>query len=398
MSIRTLDDLEARGRRIGVRVDVNSPLSMDGLADDARLRAHLGTLSELAAAGGRIAVVAHQGRPGGDEFDDLATHASRFDDLLDAPVGYIDGTFCRAARASIDSLDAGEIVVLENTRFYSEEVLEFAPERAAETHLVAKLAPSLDAFVNDAFAAAHRSQPSLVGFAAVLPSFAGRVMERELAVLGAIDETPRPRVYVIGGAKVRDSLHVAERVLEQGLTDEVLAMGIVGNLLLAASGVDLGPGTTEVFEARGLSDCRDRAAALLEAYPDAIQLPADLAVEHDGGRAIRSVDELPADGAAFDIGPETAAAFADRVGTAGTAILNGPAGVAERDAFAEGTRVVYEAATSAGTSIVGGGDTAAALRRLDITGFTHLSTGGGATLRMLAGDTLPAVEALRHAD
>jgi phosphoglycerate kinase len=204
-------------------------------------------------------------------------------------------------------------------------------------------------------------------------------------------------VYVLGGAKIEDSLHVGRRVLERGLADEVLTMGLVGNLFLAAASTSPGAGTTAVLEEQGAIDSLEQATSLLEAYPDRIRVPSDVAVDHDGERSVVSVADLPVDAPALDVGPETAAAYAETVASAGTAILNGPAGVAERDPFAESTRVVYEAATRAGTSIVGGGDTAAALRRLDITGFSHLSTGGGATLRMLAGDALPAVEALRDA-
>jgi phosphoglycerate kinase len=397
MSIRTLDALEAHGRRVGVRVDVNSPITAGELADDARLLAHLETLSELTDAGGKVAILAHQGRPGGEEFTDLAAHAERFDELLEAPVDYADGTFCATARDAIEDLGNGEAVVLENTRFYSEETMDFTPKRAAETHLVTKLAPSLDAFVNDAFAAAHRAQASMVGFAARLPAYAGRVMETELEVLGAVDETDRPRVYVFGGAKVQDSIYVAERVLEKGLADEVLTSGIVGNLFLSASGTYLGDGTAEVFERKGVADCIDRAASLLEKYQDRIRVPTDVVVDADGSRTVLDVEQLPHAAPALDVGPETAAAYAETIENARTAVLNGPAGVAERDAFADGTRQIYQAATRAPTSIVGGGDTAAALRRLGIEGFTHLSTGGGAALTMLAGDSLPTVEALRDA-
>jgi len=397
MEVPTLDDLDPAGRRLGVRVDVNSPMSGAALADDARLRAHLDTLAELTDAGGRVVLLAHQGRPGGDAFAELAPHAARFDELLDAPVGYVDGTFCRAARERVEALDDGEVLVLENTRFYSEELLEFTPERAAETFLVSRLAPVLDAFVNDAFAAAHRSQPSLVGFSAVLPAYAGRVMERELEVLGTIDETARPRVYVLGGAKVEDSLHVAECVLDRGLADEVLAIGLVGNLFLAASGVDLGEGSDEALDGRVPHDGLDRAAALLESFPDDIHVPTDVAVEREGERVDLPVGDLPVAPPAWDIGPATAEAFAATIESADTVILNGPAGVAERDAFAAGTRTVFEAALRANTSIIGGGDTAAALRRLGLSGFSHVSTGGGSAMSMLAGDPLPAVEALRHA-
>ena len=171
--IRTLSDLDASGAAVGVRVDINSPLGDGGLADDARIRAHLDTLSELLDRGARVAVLAHQGRPGGSDFADLSPHAERLDELLEAPVSYCDGTFSADAREDVRALGHGEAVVLENTRFYSEEYMEFDAADAADTYLVSKLAPVFDAYVNDAFAAAHRSQPSLVGFPEHLPRTPG---------------------------------------------------------------------------------------------------------------------------------------------------------------------------------------------------------------------------------
>jgi len=397
MDVGTLDDVAVDGRRIAVRVDVNSPLSSDGdVADDARIRAHVDTLSELCDRGGRMAVLAHQGRPGGDEFAPLSAHADRLDELLDAPVGYADTTFGEAARDRIEALGPGEVVVLENTRFYSEEYMEFDPERAAETYLVDGLVPAVDAYVNDAFAAAHRSQPSIVGFPPRLPAYAGRVMERELSVLGNLGETPRPRKVVLGGAKVPDSLDVAERVLASGLADEVLTCGVVGNVFLIADGVDLGDATAEFVYDEGYWDGIDRAADLLDAYGEEIRLPRDVAVERDGERTeLGLVRTIEAGEAALDVGSRTIDDYAERLSGEGTAILNGPAGVFERDAFVRGTREIYRAATDAEYSIVGGGDTAAALRRLGIEGFDHVSTGGGACLKMLTGEPLAAVEALR---
>ncbi len=396
MSVRTLDDLAVDGKRVAVRVDVNSPLSGDGaLADDARLRAHVDTLSELCDRGGRVAVLAHQGRPGGDEFAPLSGHADRFDELLDAPVGYEDCTFSACARERVQSLDRGEAVVLENTRFYSEEYMEFEPAEAAETFLVEKLVPALDIYVNDAFAAAHRSQPSIVGFPQRLPAYAGRVMERELDVLGAIEETPRPRVFVLGGAKVPDSLDVAESVLRDGVADEVLTCGVVGNVFMIADGVDLGDATTEFIYEEGYWDQVDRASDLLDAYGDAIRLPRDVAVERDGERTELGLVRTFQEGeAALDVGSKTVEHYARAVQEAGTVVLNGPAGVFERETFAHGTRGIYGAAADAEYSIVGGGDTAAAIRDLGIEGFDHVSTGGGACLQMLTGEPLAAVEAL----
>jgi phosphoglycerate kinase len=392
--IRTLDDLEADGAAVGVRVDINSPLDPSGgLADDARLRAHVGTLSELLDRGARVAVLAHQGRPGGEAFTGLSAHTARLDELVEPPVRYCDATFSREAREAVERLPPGEAVVLENTRFYSEEYMEFDPVDAAETHLVDRLVPVFDAFVNDAFAAAHRSQPSLVGFPVRLPSYAGRVMERELAVLGDIGSTPRPRRYLLGGAKVGDSLDVARDALERGLADEILVCGIVGNAFLLADGVGLGAASAAVVNGRS-SDAVRRAGELLDRYPDRIRLPVDVAVEAGGGRHELGLAELPSEGAAMDIGERTMAAFVEAIEESGTVVLNGPAGVFEEEAFIDGTVAVYRAATRAGYSIVGGGDTAAALRSLGIDGFDHLSTGGGACLNMLTGDPLPAVQAL----
>ena len=393
--IPTLDDLTLEGATVGVRIDINSPLADGDLADDARLRAHVDTLSELLDRGARVGILAHQGRPGGEDFTTLQSHAARLDELLSNPVSYTDATFSRDARETVRALDPGTAVVLENTRFYSEEYMEFEPERAATTHLVERLAPTFDAFVNDAFAAAHRSQPSLVGFPMKLPGYAGRVMERELDVLGQIDEAPTPRAYVLGGAKVNDSVAVARSVLERGLADRVLTVGLVGNVFLLANGVELGAQSAEFIYEQGYFDEIDEASDLLESHGE-IEVPKDVAFDRNGERREVAVEDLPADGLAKDIGCKTIDAYAPTVEAAGTVVLNGPAGVFEEPTFARGTERLFAAATAADHSIVGGGDTAAAIRRLDITGFDHVSTGGGATLRMLTNAPMPAIEALER--
>jgi len=397
MATQTLDDLAVQDTTVGVRVDINSPVdAAGGLADDARLRAHVDTLDELLERGGRVAILAHQGRPGGEDFTGLEAHANRLDELLGGTVSYCDGTFTQNARDAVRALDSGEAVLLENTRFYSEEYMEFDPERAAETHMVSRLAPVLDAYVNDAFAAAHRSQPSLVGFPTVLPAYAGRVMERELDVLGNIQDTPQPRVYVIGGAKVPDSVTVARHALDNELADTVLVTGLVGNVFLLAADVDIGDASAEFIHDRGYWDEISRAADVLEEYGDRIRMPVDVAVERDGQRVELPVADLPPrkDESVMDIGSDTVDVFGDILADAGTAVLNGPAGVFEDDVFAAGSKGIFQAVTDAEFSIVGGGDTAAAIRRFGVTGFDHISTGGGAALRMLTGEPLPAVDVL----
>ncbi|MFW6383995.1 MAG: phosphoglycerate kinase [Halodesulfurarchaeum sp.] len=397
MAIRTLDDLALEGTSVGVRVDINSPLAADGtLADDARLRAHVDTLAELLDRGGRVTILAHQGRPGGDEFESLEAHATKFDELLDWRVSYTDATSSAAAREAIDELDPGQALLLENTRFYSEEYMEFEPARAAQTHLVRRLAPHFDAFVNDAFAAAHRSQPSMVGFSHRLEAYAGRVMERELDVLGNIDRTPTPRAYVVGGAKVPDAIRVVRHGIEAGLADEVLTAGLVGNVFLMADGVDLGEAAADYILEKDFWDQIDRAAALLDEHGNRIHLPVDVAVETDNGRREIPIEDLPtpANRDVMDIGSETVEDYRSVLAEMGTAILNGPAGVFEKPPYQDGTKGLFEAVATTQYSVVGGGDTARAIRKFDIEGFDHLSTGGGAALAMLTGQSLPAIQVL----
>ncbi|MFC3958259.1 phosphoglycerate kinase [Halovivax cerinus] len=398
--INTLDDLDARGTVVGCRVDINSPVEDGSLLDDSRIRAHVGTLETLLEADARVAVLAHQGRPGGgDSFSTLEPHARRLDTLLDAPVGYVDETHGKSARAAVDALDDGECVVLENTRFYSEEYMTLEPDVAASTHLVTRLAPVFDVYVNDAFAASHRSQPSLVGFPRVLPSYAGLVMERELEVLDDIATTDNPRTYVLGGAKVSGSIDAARDVLARDLADTVLTAGVVGNVFLAAADEDIGKASTDFIYERGYWDEIERAALLLDDYGDRIEFPSDVAVDRDGERVELGLDDLPPgdDEPAMDVGQETLDRYETVLDESRTVILNGPAGVYERDVFATGTRTLYRAAADVETSIVGGGDTASAMNALGIDGFTHVSTGGGAALTLLTGDSLVAVDAIADA-
>ncbi len=398
MTIRTLDDFDATGQRVGLRLDINSPIDETGLVDDFRLRAHLKTLNELTTAGAKVAILAHQGRPGDDSFHCLQPHAERLEDLIDPPVSYVDSTFSSSACHQISALDNGECIVLENTRFFSEEYMTFSASRAAKTYLVKKLATELDTYVNDAFAASHRSQPSLVGFPPVIPSYAGRLVEEELNILGNLEKTNRPRAYFLAGAKVPDSLAVAESVLEADLADIVLTAGLFGNFLLYASNTDLGEPSRAILDDFGVLDHVNRAKTLLDKYPEKIVMPVDFAIERDNERVEIPIDTLPADAPLFDVGETTIEKYTEILESVETVILNGPAGKVENPLFTRGTHGLYTAATSTDYSIVGGGDTGAVLRQLGINGFDHVSTGGGAAMRMLAGETLPAVDALDYAD
>lgn len=394
--MRTLDEIDVSDTIVGLRVDLNSPIAGDGsIRDDARFRAHLPTIEELLQRDARLALLAHQGRPGGDDFTSLEVHAAHLNELIDPPVRFVDSTFASAARTAITELRTGEAVVLENTRFYSEEYMEFDPDRAGETHLVARLSEVFEVFVNDAFAVAHRSQPSVVGFPQHLPSYAGRVMERELEVLSDLRTTPEPRMAVLAGAKLAGAIDVLERFLDERVVDEVAVGGLLANLFFVAGGFDPGSSTVNDLTDRGYADEVDRAANLLDRFSDAIVLPEDVAVDVSDDRSIVTVEEFPIDAVPRDIGDATAAAWADRIAESETVICNGPLGLVEDPRFVHGTDAVFSAMASADMAIAGGGDTAASIRTLGIEGFDHVSTGGGAAMTLLSGRELPGVTALR---
>ncbi len=393
MEPRSLDELDAAGKRVLVRVDFNSPIDpVSGrLLDDERIRRHLDTVERLSDAA--VVLLSHQSRPGKNDFTTLEKHAERLQRLCGRDVEYVDGLFASGIHERLLDMEAGDVVLLDNARFYSEEYIEMGVEQAAETHLVEGLAPLFDAYVNDAFSASHRSQPSLVGFPQRLPSYAGPVMERELEVLGGLDTAPEPRVYALGGAKVEDALDVVENAFDNEVADTVLASGVLGNLLLMAEGHELGEATEEFMEDEGYLALLDDAEDLLESYDD-VETPDDVAGEVDGERVEVAVDDLPFDGAAQDVGIETMVRYSGVLEEAGTAVVNGPAGVYEEEVFQRGTREIFGGAADAELSVAGGGDTAAAISALDVQGFDHVSSGGGASTAMLSGETLPAVEAL----
>ena len=395
--MRSLDELNPAGKRVLVRVDFNSPVdpATGRILGDKRIRAHTDTVRRLADEGAVVVLLSHQSRPGRADFTTLETHAERLSRVLGRDVEYIDAVFGSRVRESVSDAESGDVLLLENARFYSEEYIEMPPEEAAETHEVRRLAPLFDAYVNDAFSAAHRSQPSLVGFPRRLPAYAGELMEREIDVLGSLDDAPDPLVLSLGGAKVKDALGVVENVAQNATADSVLLSGAVGNLFLVAEGVETGEGTTEFLREEGLLELVDDARELLDEHGDLLETPEDVAVEIDGERVEVGVEELPVEEPAFDIGIETVAEFAATLRDAGTAVVNGPPGVYEEELFERGTREILSASVEADYSVAGGGDTAAAIDSLGVTGFDHVSSGGGASTAMLSGDELPGVESLR---
>jgi phosphoglycerate kinase len=387
--LRTLEDLDFAGRRVLLRADLNVPLTDGRVADDARILAALPTIEELQHGGAAIVLVSHLGRPHGtDPALSLRPVAQRLRELTGTRVTLAPAVVGEAVQRLAERLKAGEILLLENVRFEDGETKN-------DPKLARALAALADLYVNDAFAAAHRAHASTTGVAALLPSAAGRLIERELDALGTLLEHPsRPLVVVLGGAKVSDKLGVVERFLNTA--DHILIGGAMAFPFLAAQGHSLGAtpcAPADVELAAKTLDC---------ATPGRLELPEDLFVElpnaEIGGvaRALRTAD-IPDRWVGLDIGPRTAAHFAQRIRRAGTVFWNGPMGRFESEPFADGTRTVAQAlADSPATTILGGGETLAAVREFGLAErIDHLSTGGGATLQLLAGHTLPGVEALR---
>lgn len=406
--ILTLDDFDFRDKTVILRVDINSPIdhSTGGLADDNRIRKSLPTIRELAEAGARTAILAHQGDT--EDYQSLvslAPHAERLAELLGRPVGFVADVCGPAAVERIRSLRSGELLLLENVRYLTEEVSTFVnfvkltPEQMARTWLVRTLAPLADLFVCEAIAAAHRSAPSLVGFAEVLPAAGGRLFVDELSALARIKEAPaQPCLFLLGGSRIADAFSMMEQVLQEGTAYRVLTSGLTGEVMLLARGYRLGKPTEQLIRDKGLEPFIAKACALLDTYGERILYPTDLAVD-DNGRVELALDELPTERLVVDIGTTTIARYVEEIRRAATIFVNGPAGIYEQAVGALGTERLWTAVADApGYSVIGGGDSVAAAKRFGVRErMGYVCTSGGGMVRFLSGQTLPVVEALRRA-
>lgn len=401
--ILTMDDLDFKGKVVSVRVDFNSPIDPDRkkILEDTRIRAHgESTIKELSQKGAKVVILAHQGRPGEPDFIPLKQHAKALNRILAKPVKYVNDLFGEKAQDAIKALKSGEILVLENVRTFPNERKKGSPEEHAKSEFVKKLAPLLDVFVNDAFAAAHRAHVSIVGFTAVLPSVAGRVMERELKALGkAVEKPEKPCIYILGGAKADDALKISQHVLDNNTADHVLTGGVAGHLFLAAKGVDLGKPNMEFLEKNELMIFISGIRELMEKYSERIKVPVDLAVEVNKKRKRIPVEQLPTNHPICDIGAETIKKYIGTINDAKSIVISGPMGVFENPEFMAGTKGVLEAvAASKAFSLIGGGHTVAAVEQLGLKKkMSYVSTAGGALIEFLMGEELPGVAALKAA-
>ena len=399
----TLDDVNVKDKVVLVRVDFNSSVDPETkkILEDVRIRAHAETtIKELAEKGAKVVILAHQGRKGDPDFIPLKQHAEILGKILRKPVKYVDDLYGEKAKAAIKSLKSGEVLVLENVRTFPSETKDGTPEEQAKTDLVKNLAPLADLFVNDAFAAAHRAHVSMVGFTAVLPSVAGRIMERELKSLTRVLEKPeKPCVFILGGAKADDSLEISKYVLDKKIATCVLTGGVVAQVFMAAKNVDLGKPNMDLLEKKELKGFIPGIRDLIKKYPEEIKTPEDLAVEANGKRKETSLKELPTNYSICDIGTKTVKEYAKIIRPAKSIVISGPMGIYENSQFSLGTkRILEEVANSKAFSLAGGGHTISAIEEFGLAKkISYISTAGGALIEFLMGKKLPGVAALEKA-
>ena len=394
----TMDDVILDNKRVLVRVDFNSPMDPSGnILDDKRIKSHLDTLRALEDC--RVVLMAHQSRAGKKDYTTLEAHARQATRLLRRDVVYIDDIFGSHAREAIKSLVPGEVILLENTRFYAEENMNRTPADHAKSHMVKKLAPLFDLFINDAFAVSHRSHCSVVGFTEVLPSIAGILMDKEITALDkGMKGNEHPTVFSLGGTKADDSIKVTKNVLGRGGADKILTSGVVATVFMMAAGIDVGDANRKFVEDQEYLEQIPIAAKLLREYPGKIAMPVDVALNKNGERVEVAVDTLPTDLPIADIGLETIVNYSKDLKDARVTVTNGPTGIFEQEKFRLGTAELLKAATQSGYSIVGGGHSIAAIDQLGLESkFSHVSMGGGASITYLSGEPLPGIEALKKA-
>lgn len=385
---KTIRDIDLKGKRALVRVDFNVPLKDGVITDDTRIRAALPTIQYLLEQGASCVLCSHLGRPKGQPSPELSLRpvAARLSELIGKPVAFAADTIGPEAHAAAEKLQPGEILLVENTRFHAEE-------KKNDPAFAKELASLGDTFVNDAFGTAHRAHASTVGVTEYLPAAAGFLLEKEIEYLGdALDDPAHPFVAILGGAKISDKIGVVERLLQKA--DRLLIGGGMANTFLAAKGYEMAESLVE-------DEAIDTAKELLEKGGDSLLLPTDLVIADAfavdaNTRVVKAADGVEAGWRALDIGPATLDAFRKALDGAKLVVWNGPMGVFEMEPFAVGTYKLAEAlAESDAVTIIGGGDSAAAIRKAGLQDrISHVSTGGGASLEFLEGKTLPGVAAL----
>lgn len=405
MSIRSIEGIDFKDKLVLFRPDINSPINDKGkIINFNRINQTLPTLEYLLNDGARVAIIAHQG----DVLDyqnlmPLSEHASILSKLTEKTISYIDDVCGDAAIEKIKQLKSGEAIILGNLRYLSEEMSSFEeyvklePKDMGNVYLIRRLAPIFDFYVNDAFAAAHRAAPSIIGFQEILPSAAGFLFFKEYTMLSKVlENSQRPVTFIFGGAKVSDSFSIMEKILSDNIADNILTCGLLAQLMHIAKGNDLGEKTRDFLNNKNILIYMKEAEKLLKDYGEKIILPLDFAYENNGRRTEISLKNFPVNIDILDIGSKTISLYTGYILESKTLFYNGPAGVYESVKFQDGTKKIFEAiAESDAFSIIGGGDTVTAAKKfVDDSSFSYISTAGGAMIRFLSGKTLPLIKAM----
>ena len=400
--VLTLDDVRLGGKVVLYRVDVNSPLepSSGAFLDDSRLRAIIPTLRTLQNS--KVIIIGHQSRPGKIDFTNMEQHADRICRLMGKKVNFVPDICGEEAIQAINDLKVGEILFLDNIRMHDEEnsMKKSSLEQTSQSEIVRKLSSVIDVYVTDAFAASHRNSPSLTGFFDSVPCIAGHLMSKEIHNLQiAVNDPPRPYIAILGGTKCDDSLRVAKNLIDKEIIDTIPVVGVVGNMMLWASGIDIGEVNKSFIRNALQDDFEDTwkmAKFLYDNHKEFFLLPSDIAVEVEGNRVAMNISELPTKYPIYDIGISTLQEIRPLMINAGCILWNGPASYFELPGFAFGTIEILNMCTeSSAVTIVGGGHTSSLVSNRGVVNLvTHNSTGGGACLTMLSGGFMPVIESL----
>lgn len=395
MKLLTLDDFDLKGKTIFLRVDMNCPIDPNTMEISGTRRIEEATETINAIKDSKLVVASHQGRVGNKDYTGMKKHAEVLEKLLNRKIKYIEDVIGTTAQNEIKNLKDGDILLLDNLRLCAEENYEFSSTDAAKTIMVQRLQKLFDLCVLDSFPSAHRSHPSIVGFAHVLPACAGKIVEREVRKLDEIMMVAKaPHVIVLGGSKVGDRLEAIEMLIKKGRADHVLLTGLIGNVFMRAQARIKAPLGIEREE-----EMVAKAHALIGEYPDAFSTPVDVAIDKDGSRVEVDVRDLNKEDTIYDVGPKTVEHYNKMISGAGTVFISGPPGYFEKEQFSLGTKGILEGvANSMATTIVSGGHLTSALKRYGLVEkIDHISTAGGALVLYLTGETLPMIQVLEEA-
>jgi phosphoglycerate kinase len=395
VKLLTLDDFDLKGKTIFLRVDMNCPIDPNTMEISGTRRIEEATETINAIKDSKLVVASHQGRVGNKDYTGMKKHAEVLEKLLNRKIKYIEDVIGTTAQNEIKNLKEGDILLLDNLRLCAEENYEFSSADAAKTIMVQRLQKLFDLCVLDSFPSAHRSHPSIVGFAHVLPACAGKIVEREVRKLDEIMMVAKaPHVIVLGGSKVGDRLEAIKMLIKKGRADHVLLTGLIGNVFMRAQARIKAPLGIEREE-----EMVAKAHALIGEYPDVFSTPVDVAIDKDGSRVEVDVRDLNKEDIIYDIGPKTVEHYNKMISGAGTVFISGPPGYFEKEQFSLGTKGILEGvANSMATTIVSGGHLTSALKRYGLVEkIDHISTAGGALVLYLTGETLPMIQVLEEA-